>query len=199
MKLIKVFGLAAIAAVAAMALIGASSASATQLCLKLTEAKTCSEPKTEVNGVASKANDVFTSGFITVKCKGLAHTVVTNEAGVLTVKATSTLTFTECEGCKKVTATVSSATVMFTSADSGEVVGSGETSFEECLFGEHCKYSGNSVKLSVDGSETNALLLAVGVELKRAAGSGAFCSETGKWNATFEGETAKDKMSILAL
>ncbi|HEX7245668.1 MAG TPA: hypothetical protein VF245_08905 [Solirubrobacterales bacterium] len=193
-------GLASIAAVAAMAFIGASSASATTLCLKnllpcLTGAE---ERKTEVNGVSTDSK--FTGGLFTQTCKNnKMHAEVTNTAGEGAANVAATLTFnTECSPCKKVTASVESASLQWTPETmNGVVTGTGHAVFSECSFGAECQFGGTGVKLTVEGNETNAKVLA-NVKLKLEKGSAFVCGSEGVWTATFTGETEKDKMTLVS-
>jgi hypothetical protein len=187
MRYIKMLSLAAVAAIAAMAFIGASSASAAVFCL--TNTSPCTETKETVNTLSAKGEGKFVSGFVTVEC----HAAATAKNGA---SFTITFTFKECSGCTTVTATVSNATLTATGGGNGLIEGTGEAVFKGCPFGAECKYQGTGVKTTIDGSATNALALVVEQTLKKTGGSG-LCNETGKWNATFHGVSATDKMTFV--
>jgi hypothetical protein len=198
MKYFKMIGLTAVAAVVAMAFIGASSASATTLCLKNELPCTGENLKSELNGVSTDSK--FTGGLFTQTCKNnKMHATVNNTAGEGAATATAELTFnTECTPCKSVKATVESATLQISKGTmNGVITGTGHAVFSECSFGAECQFGGTNVTLSAEGSETNARILA-NVKLKLEKGSALVCGSEGTWTATYTGETEKDKMSLVS-
>jgi hypothetical protein len=195
MKHVKVLGLAVVAVMAAMAFIGAGSASAATACLA--NESPCSEANTKLKAhfLSSAKEGSFVSGFVTVRCHSLLSIHWLN-GPELWRPVHITFTFTGCEGCTGVTATVTNAEFMATGGGNGVIKGNGTATFTGCPFGVECKYAGENTESVLDGSSTNAQGLVINQSLPKIGGS-AFCSSSGVWNATFNGVSSEDKMGFI--
>jgi hypothetical protein len=201
-RLIKMFGLAAIAAVAAMAFIGASSASATMLCKVKTDPcpTTPTNQLIPVNTVLKAKLKAGTSatlkaGFAEVVCT--ASTVegkVTNAgggAGVAVLGSITSATWTSCT-CTGQAATATaealpwSAELNWVAGNNGSMKVTGVKVKVVCL-GETCFYGGEVKGLEVVGGNPAHVLAAAGnVKITRLAGSGIFCANPAEWIADYE-------------
>jgi hypothetical protein len=159
-RLIKMFGLAALAAVAAMAFVGATSAMAenTTLCESDTAELGCATG-TEASHVhfatLSGSPALLLSSVVNVKCDALYLGDSLGLASPLVLHGS--FTYSNCETfnsgeCKSVVQTSASAliSVLKTAVELGEVTGEAEV-LVECV-GIHCKYNGVGLKGHAEGS-----------------------------------------------
>jgi hypothetical protein len=193
-RLIKMFGLAAIAAVAAMAFIGASSASATRLCETNTLPCGSVLPIMTVKAELKAPNEaILKSGFAEIKCKeSVIGGEITNTGGGAGVAVLGKITAASWNSCTcnlggAVTTGAEalpwSAEVNWTAEMNGTMKVSKPKGFFTCA-GEKCIYEAESVSTTVTGGEP-ATITAKEVVLKKVAGSGIFCSAEAKWSGTY--------------
>jgi hypothetical protein len=210
-KLTKILGLAAVAAVASMAF--ASNASAVRVhplikyCLKqellLCEDKWTIEPASgKLKGLQIGTGTL--EGTINQKCTGgtiEGTSAATSVEGPGAEESrllgeTTSLTFTGCEPCKKITATNLPFTTNLRHTSETEkaanelwlLEGKGGAKFEECSFGISCKFGATELKPApfLENTATGAVVNTNKAELKREEGSEFFCGNVGKWNAKYQ-------------
>jgi hypothetical protein len=144
-KAIKMIGLAALTALMAMAFVGATSASATQLCK--TDTSPCGSPTTSVHEVSVGKAKLLTS-IGTTECNALfSSTTVGGEAKVQILEGN--FTYTECTlGGSKCTATEengpSEIKVEKTAAETAKVTGEGLVHLV-CGTSIDCSYNGTNL------------------------------------------------------
>lgn len=198
MKYIKVLGLSAFAAMALMAVVGAGTASATELCSTTTTP--CSGTKyssgTHIEAsVVGKAT--LTNSITNVTCEASTvegETTSSGGSGATVVTGTiSELTFENCETAGGTSCTVATqgfpamADVQYLSGDNGSMTvtpeGHGEPGAHvTCGFFINCTFTTSSITLDVLGGSP-AHVTASEEVLNR---SGGFCPSTAKWDATYE-------------
>lgn len=209
MRLIKLFGLAAITAVVGMAFMGVSSAMAEELdpltVICKSDVLLC--PQAEILPAGSIITAVALEGenapvllgAINEKCEKstIKTELVTADGQPLKGKepAGGGLSFTECKPCTKVTASAPEGSLeMAGEPEPGDhhwtLTSSGSTLFEGCPFGVKCKFEGTVELLAHNDLALGGLLvLAEEEELKLAAGfSKLLCGESGKWDAHYIAE-----------
>jgi hypothetical protein len=218
-KLTKILGLAAVAAVAVMAFAGSASATRLhpliRLCLKA-ELLLCSEANSlELKGTL-KGLQVGTGtleGTLNQKCTGgeirgklnaapgnMVEILKKNEKGEEVVETEesqllgeiTTLTFSGCEPCTKITSTGGFATKIRHPTEGAEaeklwfLQGGGNAIFEKCPFGINCKFGSASLKPEPYIEMATGFINTNKAELKLEEGSAFFCGSTGNWNAKYE-------------
>lgn len=198
MKLVRMFGPAAIAVVAAMAFIGASSASATALCLNNEEP--CAAGNVKLNWLllaAKSAANGFLGGLFTQECHIEAH--VHALSNVTHAPATIHITWLlkECSPCTTITVT-STATVSASGGGNGVFTGTLKKLSKGCPLGAECEFEGSGVKFTALGSATNATV-DMNIKLALVKGSAFLCGSEGTYHATFTGVGSEDKMSFITL
>ncbi len=198
MKLVKMFCLTAVAAVAAMAFIGASSASATALCLTTEEPCSGSNLKTNLLALATKsAENGFLGGLFTQECHVEVHATVLNTTNDNAATVHALWKLKECSPCSEVSVS-STGTVSATGKGNGVLKGTGKALFKNCPLGAECEFEGAGVELTALGSSTNATVDA-NVKLKLVKGFAFLCGSEGTYHATFTGVSSEDKMSFVTL
>ena len=198
MKLVKRLGLAVVSAIAAMALIGASSASATTLCLANEEPCAAGNVKSKLLLLAAKsAANGFLGGLFTMECHLEAHVHVLSNATHEPATMHTTWLLKECSPCATTTLT-STGTVMSTGGGNGVVKGSFVFTLEGCPFGATCQFEGPGAELTALGSATNATV-DMNIKLTLVKGSAFLCGSEGTYHATFTGVGSEDKMSFVTL
>lgn len=190
MRLIKMFGLAAITMVAAMAFVGASSATAmpTQLCNNHDGAlDECSSPTTSLHAVAT--NPLLEPSFGShVTCSSsLAQANVGKLASPQVVNLTS-LTWSGCvqsgEPCEVTTKKLGTGLVLKLSLTEAEVEFHNTEVLVECeASGLHCVYGGLPVLDATPSSGGQKATLHANVSLTKV--SGFFCPSSAVWNALY--------------
>lgn len=206
MRLIKMFGLAALAAVASTAFIGASTASAESvLCLSAPDALgMCSNPWAsegeQITGELSGGNAKLKTSIGTVECTTSSTSgTITNPGGggELVLGEIETLSFGKGGGSCFLGAVSCTVTTTFEgggtahavllSHDNGNglllITPNGTPPGASVLCGKliNCTYSTEHIVLDVDGG-TAPKILAVGESLNRA---GILCPEESLWTATY--------------
>jgi hypothetical protein len=198
MEHLKILGLAAVAATALIALIGPSSAAAsgsTALC-KANETP-CAAAKTVPAGTTVTGRLVFgtkaiISGSVNVEC---ARSTISGPTGGTATPVVGTivfLTFTECVGCKKVTAEKLpySATITHTGAGHGTLTiqshgsGSPTIKLQECPFGLTCGASTFDITLDIQNEFGGEPRIKAINEPLTMEGFG--CGSVGTLNATYQ-------------
>lgn len=199
MRLIKMFGLAALAAVAAMAFVGAGSASADTLCLSNAgHEKECPvadrEPiGTTVVGLATGALLLNGSGEVLEKCHSKTAGKVTSNLGAHKglVALITELNFTNCEGiCKKATGHAAPFEMLAFALQLHVLIKKHALTglrpgarLEECFAGIQCLYQTVSqTPLLNIGTDT---LIANKVALEESAPKQFLCPDSGAWDATY--------------
>jgi hypothetical protein len=193
-RLIKLFGLAAVVAVAATALIGAASASAMSTTVCKTNELPC-EPENQyaMTGFAIKAkatNPELTSNLGTIKCAssesvGSVTGLSTLENGLVDLLGEITeLTFSECKlGTSKCTVTAQGlpdmvALLQIEGTMNGNLVtNEASAHVSECL---NCTFGGEVSLEAVGGEMGN--IVAEDILIRE---SGIFCPEKSKWKAKY--------------
>jgi hypothetical protein len=192
MKYFKMLGLAAITAMAAMAFVGASSASADDLC-KVNESP-CSETNKYPIGTVLKGSSkeaVLTSGEFKVTCESAVEGKTTEDlgAGKGLLGLIEKLTFSSCKGsCTSATAIHTPYMVTaFASSQTANVFsdGSGKpgASLGGCLGFATCVFETEAAEavLKVIGGNP-AHMKAEAVKLKESSG---VCPTSGTWTADY--------------
>ncbi len=198
MKLVKMFCLAAVAAVAAMAFIGASSASATALCLNNEEPCAPSNLLLKLLLLASKsAANGFLGGLFTQECHVEVHVHFLNNTTHELATVHAEWLLTACSPCSTVSVT-STGTVKATGGGNGVITGTGKALFKGCPLGAECEFEGAGVELTALGSSTNPTVDA-NVKLKLVKGSAFLCGSEGTYHATFTGVGAGNQMHFITL
>jgi hypothetical protein len=189
-RLIKMFGLAAIAAVVAMAFIGASSASATYTALcKEHVALGCPDGQVYTGHVEATSNhaELLASG-LNILCKkshvlgealGLASDTADNKSLIIHV---SLLGFGECTDTVEVLDQVGTLLVLKTALNLGTGTASGFVVLVE-KFGLHCLYGGIATGAHALGGNP-ATIVATKIELEKKS-LDFFCPSEASWDATY--------------
>jgi len=192
------FGLAAIAAVAAMAFIGASSASATALCLNNEEPCAAGNVKLKLLALHAKsAANGFLGGLFTQECHVEVHVHVLNNSSHEPAVVHANWLLKECSPCSNVVVT-STGSLSASGGGNGVLKGSGKATFSGCPFGAECEFEGPGAELVALGSATNATVDA-NVKLKLVKGSAFLCGSEGTYHSVFSGVNAEDKMAFVTL
>jgi hypothetical protein len=194
-RLIKVFGLAAVAGVAAMAFVGASSAMAlehTLLCKNHNSATSCSEVPTSIHIVAS--NPTLLSSLGNITCESSLGTGTPGASGAPQVITITSLTWTNCElggePCTVTTPTLGAVNVLKTALNLGTLELSKTVIKVVCGSFVSCKYEPNAEQiLTVEGALHNVgtghgMVTANGLDVHKV-GSG-FCPSSAEWDALYE-------------
>ncbi len=198
MKLVKMFCLTAVAAVAAMAFIGASSASATALCLNNEEPCAAGNVKLFLLALSAKsAANGFLGGLFTQECHVEIHGHILSNTTHEPATIHTAWLLGSCSPCSTVTVTAV-GTVTATGGGNGVIKGSGKALFKGCPLGAECEFEGAGVELTALGSATNATVDA-NVKLKLVKGSAFLCGSEGTYHATFTGVGSEDKMAFVTL
>lgn len=198
MRLIKMFGLAAIAAIAAMALVGVGSASAAteEMSLCKVQEEECAAGNVYGKGtiIKAKSTNAILKGTLTEKCnESNTEGEVTSEGGMAApslLGTINTLNFTgSCTPCTTVTVEnlkyvwhlkhVGSRYVLVVLSPKAHLSGGILCPFEGCTF------EAAEVELEAVGSNTAPELIATEAPLQRVGGPKELCGETGKWSANY--------------
>jgi hypothetical protein len=200
MKYLKILGLTVVAATALMAVMGVSSAAANQSTVICKKNETpCALANQYPAGTHFEASLVpgthaTLKGNVTVTCKKSTVTGFTRSGtanplhGEITV-----LTFTECEGCTKVTSLnlPYTATVTKTGPGVGTFTaepraggGNPGAKLENCPFGVSCTASTPSITLDISNTAGGTPRVKAVNETLNMAGFG--CGTTATWNAEYE-------------
>lgn len=196
MKHLKMLGLAVVAAAALMAVVGAGTASATELCSTATTP--CSGTK-YLSGTKIKAvnttNAVLTTSLTTVTCT--ASTVegeTTSSGGATAVTGkTTALTFTGCTRTGGEKCTVTSTSLGNASVSGGSASTTGAFSYNvtsktganvTCGFFINCTFTTSSATLA--GKNQTTGMPTVKAESISLAREGGICPSTSTWTATYE-------------
>jgi hypothetical protein len=196
MKIIKMFGLAAIAAAALMAVVGVGSASATRLTAPdgtFAPAGTLITAEVEVG-----TSVILHPPFGDIICEKSHVEGKTSNAGSTTetVKGTiSTLSFTSCNA----TVTVlkpGSLEIHWISGNDGTVTSSGTEVTVE-FFGTHCIFATSNTDIGTltgaTTTKTEHATFDISATIPRTGGrSGAFCGSTAKWTGNYTITTPKN-------
>lgn len=190
MRLIKMFGLAAIAAVAAMAFVGASSAMAgsTSLCKEASSELACptGQQASAVHFFAEDA-ELLTPDII-VQCDALFSGTTANPLGAPLV-FTGHLVYTSCNNLCSVTEESEVATIetLKTGSETATVTGSGEVRVS-CGVVINCVYNGNGlVGHGLGPAETggNGSVIFEEAPVERTGGIGLICPPEAALDAEF--------------
>lgn len=197
MRYLKVFSLAAVAAVAAMAFLGAGTASATRICS--TNSLPCNSilgAGTPIKAELTGGNEaILTSGFAVIKCKASViegeTTSAGGEAGVAVTGKITEANWSSCTCNLGGTVTTGAenlpwnAELSWTKEMNGTLKVAAPQGFFTCA-GSKCIYGATSVSTTVIGGEgATPAKVEASVTLEKKAGSGALCSATATWKATY--------------
>lgn len=209
MKLTKILGLAMITAVAVAAFAGSASAARVHPLIKFckkAELLLCADANTlETKGtlLGLQIGTGLLEGTINQKCTGGTIKGTTEPSSVegpgaeesrLLGKTTS-LTFTGCEPCKKITTSPPFETNLRHTSETEKpanelwlLEGKGKTTFEECSFGINCKFGSENLTPApfIEHTATGAIVNTNKAVLNFEGGSEFFCGKTGKWNAKYQ-------------
>jgi hypothetical protein len=183
-KLIKMFGLAALAALMAMAFAGASSAMAgsTQLCTSDPANGTCTTAVTHVHETTLAGEQaILKNSILTVECDVLFLSTKVGALGAPQV-IEGEFTYTNCTSGCTVTEESPPATtkILRTASEEGTVTGEGEVHVN-CI-GLNCYYNGEGLKGAAKGplvsKETNGEVFLNEQVTKKT--KGLFCPKEGK-------------------
>ena len=202
MKQVKMLGLAAVAALGLMAMLGAGTASATELCSA--NASPCEAPNTMyASGTAVsaqlKAGTVanLTNPISNVTCKKsttTGKTTNTGAKGVAVTGTTETLTFTECETAGAVKCTVETVNLPYTDSITANGLGGGTLTVTKDLSGDpgakvvcglviNCTFTTADASLGVTGGNPMAFAKANAITLTQ---NGVTCPSEAHWDAEYE-------------
>ncbi len=198
MKLVNMFGLAAIVAVAAMAFISASSASATALCINNEEP--CAAGNVKLNWLllaAKSAANAFLGGLFNQECHAEVHAHVLSNATHAPATVHLVWLPTNCSPCTTVSVT-SLATVSASGGGNGVITASTSALFKNCPLTAECEFRAEGVTLTVQGSATNATVVA-NFKMGLVKGSAFLCGNEGTYHPTFTGVNAGDKKAFVTL
>ena len=201
MKYLKMVGLAAVAAAALMAVVGAGTASATELCSTNTTPCTGTKYGTGTTLKASLVTGteaVLSTNLDTVKCAASTvegKTTSAGGSGATVVKgeivSPSGLTFTSCKDSFGNTCEVKAVNLPY----NAEVSGSGEAAelvvtstagagaTVKCGSIINCTFTTKSASLAVKGLATPPVASAEGISLAR---TGGLCPSTSTWTAKYQ-------------
>lgn len=192
MKYIKALGPAFLLA-SAIVILGASSASAAQICAVGVFgdekcATTSNEAETDAPIEATSTNSVLTTNVATVTCEHSATVLDPNSStGTPITGSVAALSFTG--NCKTNGGTACTVTVVNipyqASLETGALTvtdptGAGAT--VKCGFLINCTFTSKKVELGMFASGNDTVIEASNVELAR---SGPFCPQTSQWNADY--------------
>jgi len=203
MRLIKMFGLAAVTAVVGMAFIASSALAAldneTVICksnLELCGATEILPAGSIITATALEGEKApILLGQINEKCNKSTIKIEIESPGGMAPALAGTepkggggLTFSECSPCTTVTATAGLGTMEMNGANSWALKTSGKTKFSNCTFGISCAFEAKSITLSAqnDAAAGGLLVLAEKAgpfELKE--GSAFLCGSSGTWDAHY--------------
>jgi len=194
-RLMKMFGLAALAAVAAMAFVGVTSASATNTVLCKANELTCEATNkiehATVTGLSTNAT--LLSSLATVLCD---HSIVSGKVLLLAnplVGHIEKITFTICEEdtfgteCTVTTNNAGLLKLLKTGANAGSLTAEGAEALVSCPeIGLHCNYGNPTTSLAVAGSQGTALAVITATKVKLPEiGNKFFCPNESFWDATY--------------
>jgi len=202
MKNLKMLGLAAVAAMALMAMVGAGTASATELCS--TNTSPCTGTK-YLSGTTISAQlkagtgAVLTNSISNVTCKKSTVDITTTSSGGSGVAVTGTapkttgLTFSECTNSFGETCTAEVVDLPYSGSVTATGKGNGSMTVQADGSGNpgakvvcgsliNCTFKTASATLTVTGGNP-AIAAANAIELTR---EGGFCPTTSKWDAEYE-------------
>jgi len=199
MKQFKMLGLAAVAALGLMAMVGAGTASATELCSTNTSpctgtmypAGTVVSAQLKAGTVANLTNPI--SNVICQKSTTTGKTTTTGEKGVAVTGTIETLTFTECKTASGVACTVKAVNLSYTASITATGLGNGTLTVTkdssgdpgatvECASLINCTFSTASASLGVTGGNP-AIAKANGIALTP---KGLTCPLESHWDAEYE-------------
>jgi len=202
MKHLKVLGLAAVAAMALMAIVGAGTASASELCS--TNTAPCTGTKYGQDTTISAQLKSGTVAFLTnsisnVACKKSTVLITTTNAGTTgepvkgQAPSPNGLTFSECSTASGTACTVTVQNLAYNGTLTATTKGNGTLTVQSggsgdpgatvvCGFLINCTFSTASATLSFTGGSP-AVAAANGISLSR---SGGFCPSTSTWDAEYE-------------
>jgi hypothetical protein len=205
-RLIKMFGLAALAAVAAMAFVGASSAMAneeTALCDEHTSL-TCGAGHVVTGHIEAKATHaLLKTSFGNVLCTG-SH-LLANALGLAKpqVSHVELFSFTGCKeltfntGCTVTTVKLGLLLLLKTALNLGTLESHDNEVLVSCTsIGLHCIYGGLPVVHAEGTTATTMLPKITATEAVLTSTGGGFCPASSKWTATYS-ITLPDLLYIL--
>jgi RHS repeat-associated protein len=191
MKLLKIFGFAAVAAVALIVLISAGPASATVLCKNNSSTSSCSETYgtgTEMKAT-SEGTSTLTTAFKNIECsEATIQGKTTNESGTAIEGKIETLTFGKCNCEVKVIKGGTFSITQISATDNGTFKSSGTEVTTSCstIFGTvHCIYATSSTDLGTLTGGKPAKFDISSADIPRLT-TNALCDETANWDATYK-------------
>jgi|GEM_PF-6965726 len=203
MRLIKMFGLAAIVAVVGMAFVASSALAAldseTVICKSNVELCGASEILPQgsiITAIALEGEKApILLGQINEKCnKSTIKIEIESPGGMAAALAGKEpaggggLTFSECSPCSTVTATAGLGTMEMNGANSWALKTSGKTKFSNCTFGISCGFEAKSITLSAQNDAAAGGLLVLAEKAGPFAlteGSAFLCGSSGTWDAHY--------------
>ncbi len=186
MKLIKMFGLAAIAALMAMAFAGAGSSMAESTALCETDETPCEKPVLHVHETTLAGHKaVLKTSLLTLECDALFLGDALNSGLGKTLAIHGNFTYTNCGSCSFTEENgPAEIKVLKEGHEAGSMVGE-YLLHSECS-GLNCRYNGVGIKLTVKGpllsTEANGEAAAVKQSLNKE--SGLFCPSTTELTVT---------------
>lgn len=194
MKLIKMFGLAAIAAVAAMSFVGVSSAMAVEhevvVCTQLQSLCAAGNVVPQGGTITGTATNPILLGQTNEKCENSSVSGDITSPGGMGLNLLGeilTTSFTgNCKPCSTVTASAKVIHVTMTLPEHWVIVVlEPKATFTGCPLGVSCTFSEAAITMTGTNTATGGKIVASGAKLNRTAGSEFFCGNVGEWDAEY--------------
>jgi hypothetical protein len=198
MKIAKMFGLAAMVAMLAMAFFSASSASANvkKVVFCKADQTLCSSANLWGTDLTIKAHSskAVLLGPLPVTCESDVTVLTGKETSSDIEGAVTSLTWSKCEGCSKVTTTTLPKLLILPGANplvgTLDIVSNAVVLLEGCtFFNLHCTATVSGGSLALAGGAIGSAATVSANEVPVAL-SGAGCGSAGKWDAGSTGSSA---------